>query len=268
MKLSEINNISGRTVVVTGGSSGIGLATAEYFLAADANVAICGRDKNRLNLAYQELSSKFSEDRIFAKLADVTSKEQVEDFAKSVIDNFGGVDTLVNNAGQARLSQFADTDDLAWNEELNLKFFSIIYPSKIFQTCLEKSPSGSIVCVGSLLALQPERHLVATSAARAGQLNLIHSMAQEMAPNIRVNSILIGTVQSGQWLKRFEADKNSGNDYDAWLKEKARTKGIPLGRFGKPEEAARAIYFLGTPLSSYTTGSTIDVSGGYSRHVG
>ena len=90
---------------------------------------------------------------------------------------------------------------------LELKFFSIIYPSKQFQTYLEKSGSGSIVCVSSLLSRQPEPKLVATAAARAGQLNLIHSMAIELAPTIRVNSILIGTVESGQWQRRFEADK-------------------------------------------------------------
>ena len=93
-------------------------------------------------------------------------------------------------------------------------------------------------------------------------------MAIELAPDIRVNSILIGVVESGQWQRRFEADENSGNDYDAWVAKQANDKGIPLGRFGHPEEAANAIYFLGTPMSSYTTGSTIDISGGYSRHVG
>ena len=93
-------------------------------------------------------------------------------------------------------------------------------------------------------------------------------MANELAPAIRVNSILIGVIVSGQWQRRFEADENSGNDMDAWLRKQAVEKGIPLGRFGQPEEAANAIFFLGTPMSSYTTGSTIDLSGGYSRHVG
>ena len=185
-----------------------------------------------------------------------------------MVERFGGVDTLINNAGQARLSVFADTDDDAWREELDLKFFSIIYPSRAFQPHLEKSGSGAIVCVSSLLSRQPEPHLVASSAARAGQLSLIHSIAGEFAPAIRVNSILIGVVDSGQWRRRFEADPDSGNDYADWVRAISKEKGIPLGRFGTPEEAASAIYFLGTSSSSYTTGSTIDISGGYSRHVG
>ena len=125
-----------------------------------------------------------------------------------------------------------------------------------------------IVCVGSLISQQPEPKLVATSAARAGQLNLIHSMAMEFAPTIRINSILIGTVDSGQWRRRFEAEEVIDESYESWMIKQAQIKGIPLGRFGKPEEAANAIFFLGTPLSSFTTGSTIDISGGYSRHVG
>ena len=262
------DNYVGRTIVVTGGTSGIGLATSRRFLSTGANVAICGRDKPRLKTAMNELSKEFGDERLLGRVCDVLDKVQVSNFADAVAQRFGGIDTLVNNAGQARLSTFADTDDEMWREELELKFFSIIHPSKAFQPYLNKSKSGAIVCVSSLLSLQPEPRLVATSAARAGQLSLIHSMAIELAPTIRVNAILIGVIVSGQWHRRFEGDKESGNDFDAWLLRQAAEKGIPLGRFGQPEEAANAVYFLGTPMSSYTTGSTIDLSGGYSKNVG
>ena len=258
------SDLSGRTIVITGGSAGIGLATAGLFLKSGANVAICGRDDARLEAAAGELG----EDRLFTMTCDVLDKDQVAAFADAVAERFGGVDTLVNNAGQARLSVFADTDDEAWREELELKFFSIIHPSRAFKPHLEKSGTGAIVCVSSLISRQPEPHLVATSAARAGQLSLVHSMAGEFAPEIRINSILIGVVDSGQWRRRFEADPSLGDDYEEWMRAISKEKGIPLGRFGTPEEAANAIIFLGTPASSYTTGSTIDISGGYSRHVG
>jgi len=262
------NELAGRTVAITGGTSGIGLATAKRFLEKGANVSICGRDEERMNFALEEIKNKQNESRLIGVKCDVLNKSQVEDFVKMTVDRFGGVDTLVNNAGQARLSGFDDTKDDEWREELELKFFSIIYPSKSFRPYLEKSGTGAIVCVGSLISQQPEPKLVATSAARAGQLNLIHSMAMEFAPTIRINSILIGTVDSGQWRRRFEAEKVIDGSYESWMIKQAQIKGIPLGRFGKPEEAANAIFFLGTPLSSFTTGSTIDISGGNSRHVG
>jgi NAD(P)-dependent dehydrogenase (short-subunit alcohol dehydrogenase family) len=110
--------------------------------------------------------------------------------------------------------------------------------------------------------------MVATSSARAGLLSLIKSLAVELAPQrIRVNSILIGIVESGQWRRRFETQAEPGQSWEEWTAELARKKNIPLGRFGRPEEAAQALFYLATNLSSYTTGSHIDVSGGNARHV-
>lgn len=262
-------DLTGRTAVVTGGTAGIGLATAGLFLDAGANVAICGRDANRLTQAADDLKSRYPEDRLLALPCDVLDKAAISDFAQRTANRFGGVDTLVNNAGQGQMSTYEDSDDDTWREELELKFFGILYPTKAFQPYLEKSGSAAIVCTNSLLARQPEPKLVATAAARAGQLSLIHSMAGELAPKgIRVNSILIGLVESGQWLRRHEEQAPDGMSYEDWLRGWATDKGIPLGRFGKPEEAAWALFYLGTPLSSYTTGSTIDISGGFSRHVG
>jgi len=110
--------------------------------------------------------------------------------------------------------------------------------------------------------------MVATSSARAGVQNLIKSLAVELAPQrVRVNSILIGIVESGQWRRRYAKEAQPGQSWDDWTAELARKKNIPLGRFGKPEEAAQALFYLATTLSSYTTGSHIDVSGGVARHV-
>jgi len=127
-----------------------------------------------------------------------------------------------------------------------------------------------VVCVNSLLATQPEPHMVATSAARAGVHNLVRSLATEFsAYRVRVNGILLGLVESGQWRRRYEARpaQEQALSWQEWTAALARRKEIQLGRLGLPEEAARAIVFLASPLSSYTTGSHIDVSGGVSRHA-
>lgn len=254
--------------VVTGGSSGIGLATAEVLLRAGAGVAICGRDAGRLAAAEARLREQIPGARLLAERCDVLDAAEVRRFAAAVQERFGRLDMLVNNAGQGRVSTFADTADDAWHEELKLKFFSQIHPIRAFLPLLEKSDAAAIVIVNSLLALQPEPHMVATSAARAGVQNLVRSLATEFAPKgIRVNSILIGIVESGQWRRRFDSREDKGQDWAAWSATLARAKGIPLGRFGRPEEAARAIAFLASPLASYTTGSALDISGGHSRHV-
>ena len=181
---------------------------------------------------------------------------------------WGAASILINNAGQGRVSTFENTTDEAWTEELHLKFFSVLHPTRAFLPQLERGEGSAIVCVNSLLASQPEPHMVATSAARAGLKNLVRSMATEFAPKgIRVNGILVGLIESGQWRRRFEAREDKSQTWEQWSAELARKKSIPLGRLGSPAEAARAIFYLATPLSSYTTGSHIDVSGGLSRYA-
>jgi NAD(P)-dependent dehydrogenase (short-subunit alcohol dehydrogenase family) len=109
--------------------------------------------------------------------------------------------------------------------------------------------------------------MVATSAARAGVQNLAKSLAGEFAPRIRVNSILLGLVDSGQWQRRYDARENKAQSHDDWYEDLARKKAIPLARLGEPIEAARAIVFLGSPAASYITGASLEVSGGVSRHI-
>jgi NAD(P)-dependent dehydrogenase (short-subunit alcohol dehydrogenase family) len=264
--------LAGRVAVVTGGSSGIGLAVVDQLLAAGAAVALCGRDAERLDRAVAGLRVDHPGARLYAKTCNVLDADSVRAFADGVAAELGPASMLVNNAGQGRVSTFANTDDEAWSEELRLKFFSVIYPTRAFlpQLVAQRQALGdaSIVCANSLLARQPEPHMVATSAARAGLLNLVRSMATEFAPQgVRVNGILIGLVESGQWRRRFEARDDKSQDWAAWSTQLATSKHIPLGRLGLPLEAARAIVFLASPFASYTTGSHIDISGGHSRHA-
>ncbi|WP_424135709.1 SDR family oxidoreductase [Roseomonas chloroacetimidivorans] len=255
----------GRIAVVTGGTSGIGLATARLLLEEGARVAICGRDEGRLEAARASLDAG---GRLLALRCDVLNKAEVQAFADAVAEWGGGaLHLLVNNAGQGRVSTFEETTDEAWRDELELKFFSQILPLRAFRPLLERAEAPAIVGVNSLLALQPEPHMVCTSAARAGVQSLMKSLATEFAPAIRVNSILLGLVDSGQWQRRFEARANPSQTREEWFGDLARKKGIPLGRLGLPEEPARAILFLGSPAASYVTGASLEVSGGVSRHI-
>ena len=259
--------LQGHTAAITGAGRGIGAAIAQRLAADGARLWLLGRNLATL----QALAATLPDGCVAGCLAvDVADAAAVQQAWAQMAQAGAAPDILVNNAGQGRVSTFADTDDEAWLEELQLKFFSILRPTRAFLGQLRGRPDAAIVCVNSLLAVQPEPHMVATSAARAGVHNLVRSLATEFAPaGIRVNGILIGLVESGQWRRRFEARPPEDRDLDwsAWSARLAQKKHIQLGRLGLPEEAARAILFLASPLSSYTTGSHIDVSGGLSRHA-
>ena len=257
-----------RVAVVTGGTSGIGLCTVKRLLAEGASVAFCARNAEQVAAVEAELAAHAGA-RVFGQVADVLDAAAVDAFAAAVEARFHRVDVLVHNAGKSRMSGFHSTSDADWSEELELKFFGLLRPTRAFLPLLRASDAASMVYVSSLLAKQPEGKLIATSAARAGALNLVKSMSLDLAPAVRVNSILLGVIDTGQWERRY-AERIAGGDSidrDVWIAEIAEERGIPLGRVGKPDEVAAAIAFLASPLCGFMTGAVIEISGGFSRYV-
>lgn len=258
--------LAGRIAVVTGGTSGIGLSTVRRLLDEGASVAFCARDRERVERVAAEFAPTAGE-RVLGFTADVLDVAAMEAFRAAVETRFGATDVLVHNAGRSRPGAFADIDDAAWTEELELKFFGLLRPTRAFLPLLRKSNAASMVYVSSLLAKQPETYIVSTGAARAGTLNLAKAMSLEFAPAIRINTILLGVVDTGQWDKRYAARLANGPpiERDAYIAELARERGIPIGRIGRPEEVSAAIAFLASPVCGYMTGAVIELAGGLSR---
>lgn len=257
-------HLADRTVLVTGGSSGVGLATVATLLDEGANVITCARRLDVLEKALDDLGAPA--DRVLAMSCDVRDADQVSALVEGGVAEFGGIDGLVNNAGQSRMLGLDKATVEDFRDELDLKFGGVLNVTGAVLPHLRASDAAAIVTVNAVLARQPEPRLVTTSAARAGLLNLTKSMASEYAPDIRVNSVCLGLIDTGQWRRRFEADE-SATTYEAFERELAADRGISLGRFGRAEEVASMVVTLLSPRASYVTGAALDVCGGVARYL-
>lgn len=254
--------LAGRRILITGASSGIGLATARMLAEEGARLALCARDEQRLRAAVGDLPTD-----IVTASCDVTDRVSVDDFVAAAVGEFGGLDGVVCNAGRSLMRTLDETTDDEIRDEFELKIFGALNVIRSARKALAVSDAASVVVVNAILSRQPEQRLAVTAAARAGLLNLSHSLAADLAADgIRVNSVLLGLIDTGQWQRRH-AESGSTDDFADWSAEIARDRGIALGRFGTARELAFPVTTLLSPRNSYLTGAALDVGGGVHRYV-
>ena len=250
--------LKGKVAVVTGGTEGIGRATALRLAQEGAKVAICARRQGPLDKTAAELR-KTGVDAL-AVAADMGKVADIERFMKSVIDRFGRIDILINNAGTSRRGKFLELDDAAWDDDLELKVFGAIRCTRLAVPHMKKQGGGGIVNITISSAKQPGAESYPTSVSRAAGLAITKALSKEFAAdNIRVNTVCIGKIKSGQHERRYTKEGRSAEEY---YRETA--KEIPLGRVGEAEEVASVIAFLVSDAASYVTGTSVNLDGGIS----
>ncbi|WNG43386.1 SDR family oxidoreductase [Archangium minus] len=255
--------LSGRVVLVTGGSEGLGAAVCERLVQEGARVALCARNPQRLEATAASLRSLGGE--VLAVPADVSRAQDVERFVTAAHERWGRVDALVNNAGSASAKAFLSVTDAEWEEDLQLKLFAAMRTVRLTVPHLRAAGGGAIVNVLSIKAKEPGKNTTPSSVSRAAGMALTKVLSKELGPdNIRVNAVLVGMIESGQWTRRAEA---VGKPPEVLYAERSREAGIPLGRIGRASEFADVVAFLVSSRASYVSGTAINVDGGLSGSV-
>ncbi len=247
--------LAGKTAIITGGSDGLGRATALLLAAEGANVVICARRVDHLNAAAAELSAA-SGGTVKAVPADVTQADACENLVRQTIAAFGGVDILVNNAGTSAAAALEDVKDEDWQFDFDLKVMAAVRLSRLVVPELKKRGGGSIVNAAIGGGKAPNARQLPTSLTRAAGLNLTKSLSHQYAPdNIRVNAICIGRIKSAQLARR------AGNKpLDEFYADMGKI--VPMGRVGEAEDYAHLVAFLCSRVGSYITGTAVNLDGG------
>lgn len=249
--------LDGRVVVITGGSDGLGAGLARRLVLEGAAVALCARGADRLERTASELVELGGE--VLHRALDVTEPGAVEDLVDETARRFGRLDGLVNNAGAAAGSAFESIDDEAWDADLDLKLHAAVRATRAALPHL-RTHGGSVLNVLASAAKAPPARSMPSSVSRAAGMAMTKALANEVAADgVRVNSVLIGLIESDQWRRMA---RRRETDVDEMLADLSRTAGVPLGRVGRTEEFADVAAFLLSVRASYVTGTALNIDGG------
>ena len=257
--------MDGRVAVITGASTGLGLAMAKEFAASGGSVAILARKADALAAAKAEVQKAAGKAniKIEAYSCDVSKAAPIADTIKKVVADFGKVDILVNNAGISHAKPFDTVTDEDWQGDLDLKLFAAIRLARLVLPGMRERKWGRIVNVLNIGAKAPGANSTPTSVSRAAGLALTKALSKENAPHgVLVNAMLVGLIDSDQWQRRHKTAAGAGKTYEEFLASMSGR--IPLGRMGKAEEFARMACFLCSDAGSFVTGVAINVDGGAS----
>lgn len=249
MSKGTTGRLAGRHILITGAASGIGKATAALFAAQGAKLALVDRNAEALDRVAGPLGAT-------ALACDVGDEQQVGRTVEAAEAAMGALDGVINAAGISRRGTIEETTTADWTATMQVNLFGPFFLCRAAIPALRRAGRASIANVASIGALRPARGVGAYCASKAGILMLTKCLAFELGPDIRVNAVCPGTIETAM---------TEGLLRDPATAERL-TKGNALGRLGAPEEIAEALLYLTSSESSYTNGATLVVDGGYIWH--
>lgn len=247
-------DLTNKNIIITGSSKGIGKGIADMLAMANGNIVIVSRHLDEAKNVADELEKKFENIKSFALEADVSKTNEIENMVNEVINRWGKVDILINNAGTATRSLALDMTEVAWNRMVDTDLKGAFFCSKEVAKHMKKKGGGIIINIGSVHSITPMKLYSAYGACKAGITQLTKVLALEWAEyNILVNCVAPGSVPTDinkEWLSN---PKNLQSNISRTL----------LRRLGTSKDIAGAVLFLCSEYSSYITGQTIYVDGGW-----
>ena len=252
----DVLDFTGRAVLVTGGAKGIGRGIAEAYLAAGADVVVCGRSTPAEPDLPVGVDPSGDERRAVFVAADLRDADQAVAVVSAAMERFGRLDVLVNNAGGSPSADAATASPRFAASIVQLNLLAPLYCAQAANAVMQgQEEGGSIVNIASVSGLRPSPGTAAYGAAKAGLISLTTSLAVEWAPKVRVNALSAGLVATES------ADAHYGGAEG--MARVAAT--IPLGRFGTPGDMAGICLFLSSPLAAYVSGANVVAHGGGER---
>ncbi len=249
----DLFSVSGKVVVITGGSMGLGRAMAVGFGESGARVVVASRSKGLIEETAQEIIKNGGS--ATAIQVDVKNSGDIEKMLTAAVDLYGGVDILINNAGIAPMTRSIDMTEEEWDNVIDTNLKSVFLASKLAGRMMIRQRRGRIINIASVLGKMASSVAVHYCSSKAGVIQLTRAQALEWARfNINVNCIAPGF---------FDTDMTKAQQSDEKHRAFLYSK-IPCQRLGKPEEILGTALFLASEASSYITGATIFVDGGYS----
>ena len=261
-RTSDLLNLTGKTVVVTGGAMGIGKAISKRLAEAGANVIISDINLEKANETVNDI--KHHDGKALAIKADVTKPSDVDMVLQKAIDEFGSLDIIVNNAGIYPMMPFLEMTEQLWDKVININLKGVFLHS--LAAAKKMKEKGKIINIASIDGLHPTGNLVHYDSSKGGVVMMTKAMAKDLAPHhITVNAIAPGGINTeGTAAMGEESMKQmmaSGMTQEQIIE--AFSARIPVGRMGEPDDIAKVVLFLASDMSSYMTGEIIVVDGGY-----
>jgi NAD(P)-dependent dehydrogenase (short-subunit alcohol dehydrogenase family) len=244
-------SVKTKTVVITGGASGLGLAATKKFVENRFKTIIIGRNEN--NLA--EVSKNMG-DLCSYKVFDLSNLSGIPGLVKELIEENGQIDILVNNAGINQKKKFAEVTDEDFQQVVLTNLTSVFALSREIVKSMLPKKSGCIINISSMAAQYGIPYVIAYTAAKTGIEGMTKAMAVELSPEgIRVNCVAPGFIATNMSAKALDSDPER--------KQKVMSR-TPMGKLGLPEDVAEAIFYLSSDAAKYVTGVVLPVDGGNS----